>query len=306
MGKFKGLFDELNINEKFNKQIKKEKTYNHVKDNIPHVEDYNMMADLLYLPSYRGFKYLFVIVDLATDDFDMEPIKNKEPETVLKAMLKCFKRGFVSKPEYTLKTDAGKEFKGVFHKYLYDESILHKVAIPNRHKSLANVEALNKQLGRIFALYMNQKEEHTGKVFKNWVEIVPFVREKLNRIRHKNLPKDKAYDLPPPKDYKEVEEKKTVIDKKGKKKLVNETVYVKIKPKFKVGQLVHRALDEPRNALDKPQPTKNFRVGDYTFEREARRITDVLIFGGSGPLYRYKLDGLPNVSYSERELMKAN
>ncbi len=65
---------------------------------------------------------------------------------------------------------------------------------------------------------MNQKEEQTGKVFKNWVEIVPFVREKLNKIRHKNLPKDKAYDLPPPRDYKEVEEKKTVTDKNGKKK----------------------------------------------------------------------------------------
>ncbi len=94
MGKFKDLFDELNINEKFNKQIKKEKVYNHVKDNIPHVEDYNMMCDLLYLPHYKGYKYLFVIVDLASDDFDMEPIKNKEPETVLKAMLKCFESIF--------------------------------------------------------------------------------------------------------------------------------------------------------------------------------------------------------------------
>ncbi len=144
MGKFKELLESLNINEKFNKRIRKQKEYNHVKDNVPLVEDYNMMADLLYLPAYNGYKYLFVIVDLASDEFDIEPIKNKEPETVLKAMLKCFKRGYISKPEYTLKTDGGKEFKGVF-----------------------NVESLNRQLARLFNGYMNAIEVKTGKVYRN-------------------------------------------------------------------------------------------------------------------------------------------
>ncbi len=35
MGKFKELLESLNINEKFNKRIHKQKEYNHVKDNIP-------------------------------------------------------------------------------------------------------------------------------------------------------------------------------------------------------------------------------------------------------------------------------
>ncbi len=43
MGKFKDLLESLNIDEKFNKRIHKQKEYNHVKDNVPLVEDYNMM-----------------------------------------------------------------------------------------------------------------------------------------------------------------------------------------------------------------------------------------------------------------------
>jgi hypothetical protein len=306
MGKFKDLLESLNINEKFNKRIHKQKEYNHVKDNIPLVEDCNMMADLLYLPQYKGFKYLFVIVDLASDEFDIEPIKNKEPETVLKAMLKCFKRGYLSKPEYSLKTDGGSEFKGVFHKYLYDESILHKTAIPDRHKSLSNVESLNRQLGRLFNGYMNQREEKTGKVYRNWIEAVPLVREQLNSIRKKKLPKNiNSYEYPVPNDVKTVEKEKVVIDKKGKKKIIKVSEKVLIRPKFRVGQMVYRALEAPRNALDKAQPTKNFREGDYSFERVPRRIVDIFTYGGEGDLYRYYLSGLPNVTYSANELMKA-
>ena len=40
------------------------------------------MADTLYLPiAIFGYKYLFVVVDLATNKFDVETIKNKESET---------------------------------------------------------------------------------------------------------------------------------------------------------------------------------------------------------------------------------
>lgn len=41
-------------------------------------------------------------------------------------MKKIFTRDFLNKHYASLQTDDGKEFKGIFHKYLYDESILHK------------------------------------------------------------------------------------------------------------------------------------------------------------------------------------
>ena len=164
--KFKNLLRELNIDDKTTKRVNKPESFNHVKD-IPLIENANMMCDLLFLPTAKfGYKYLFVIVDLATNLFDMEPIKAKTPETCLKAMKKCFERGIIKQPEYSLKTDVGSEWKSICWKWLYDESILHKTTISNRHQYMSNVESLNIQLGRIFNLYMNSKEKAIGKICK--------------------------------------------------------------------------------------------------------------------------------------------
>jgi len=304
MPTIRDVVNNLGIDETFTKRRngKRYEKHNAVKDNIPLVEDYNMMADLLFLPTAKfGFKYLFVIVDLATDEFDIEPIKNKEPTTILKAMKKCFTRDFVKEPKYTLKTDSGNEFKGVFHKYLYDESILHKVALPHRHSSMGNVEALNRQLGRLFNGYMNTKEVESGKPYKNWTDVVTVVRTELNKVRKKELPEDiNSYEYPVQEDLKE---KEIVVKKKGKKHI--ETVYEQIKPKFRIGQMVHRYLDHPRNALGKNQPTAQKREGDYLFDTEPRQIVKIITMGGRGPLYRYILDRLPNVSFTENQLMRA-
>jgi hypothetical protein len=302
MSKFKGILDDLGINEKFKKRIQKPDSFNHVKDNVPLVEDWNMMADLLFLPTAKfGFKYLFCIVDLATDEFDIEPIKSKEPDTVLKAMQKCFARDYVSEPEYTLKTDGGNEFKGVFHKWLYDENILHKVAPPHRHSSMGNVESLNRQLGRLFNGYMNKMEEKTGKRYNNWTDVVNTVRVKLNAARKKTLPDNiNEYEYPVQEDLKEVK-----VSIKSKKATTIVKRYEQIKPKYKVGCYVCRYLDQPKNALGKNQNTAQRREGDYNWDKKPRQVTNIITMGGQGALYRYVLDGLPGVSYTERQLKPA-
>lgn len=186
MGKFDALIKKLEIDETFTTPVKKPKRFTKVKDQIPLVSDYNFMADLLFLPhTEKGFKYLLVVVDLATDEFDIEPLKDKNPESVLKAMKAMFKRPYIKKPEYSIKTDSGSEFKGVFQKYLFDNSIYHSVALPNRHTQLANVELLNRTLGRLLNGYMNSVEEKTGKEYKEWTEALPLIRDELNALRKK-------------------------------------------------------------------------------------------------------------------------
>jgi len=292
--KFKNLLSDLHIDEKFNKRVNKDRKFNRVKDGTVLIENYNMMCDLLFLPTARfGFKYCFVIVDLATDKFDIEAIKDKEPETVLRAMLKCFKRNHVKQPEISIQTDGGKEFKGVYHKWLYEHDILHKTAMPYRHQQMANVEALNKQLGRLFNGWMNHKEEQTKKVFKNWTEIIPEVREKLNKLRNKDIPVD-------PSKHKYPAFNPPIIKRKVKGKVIE----MEKPPKFKEGEMVYYKLEYPRNALGKKQNTANFRVGDYSFSRDPKQIIIVQYMGGDVS-YRYVLDGMPNVSYTEHELMKA-
>jgi len=298
---FKQMLQDLDIFDKNTKRVNppRDKLFNHIKDNVPLIPNANMMCDLLFLPVAKfGFKYLFCIVDLATDKFDIEPIKNKEPSTVLSAMQKCFKRGIIKEPEYTLKTDSGNEFNGVFAKWLYDENILKKTSLPKRHQTMGNIENLNRQVSRMLNLYMNSKEKQSGKKFVNWPEFVPTIRTELNKIREKKLPQDiNSYEYAIPNNVKEIPQSDSKKSKVPK--------YELIKPKFKVGQYVFRYLDQTRNALNKNQPTEQRREGDINWDNIPREILQVFTMGGEGPLYRYLLEGLPNVSFTESQLRRA-
>jgi hypothetical protein len=75
-------------------------------------------------------------------------------------------------------------------------------------------------------------------------------------------------------------------------------------PKYKVGDVVYYKLDAPLNALGHKQSTSNFRMGDYRFSKIPKKITH-LIYMQSEPYYRYLLEGMNHVSYSENELTKA-
>jgi hypothetical protein len=179
-----------------------------------------------------------------------------------------------------MKTDSGSEFKGTFDEFLRKNGILHKTSLPDRHQGTANVEALNGQLARLFNGYMNKKEQELGVTYRNWIDITSLVRKELNKIREKKL-KDNV----DPADYPVFD-----IQKAGQ-------------PKFKVGDLVHYKLDSPQDALGNKQNTKQFRVGDYRFSHNTKEIKQLLYFNDP-PYYRYILNGLPHVSYSEYELIK--
>ena len=48
------LLKSFNINEKLTKpRLEKQPVYNHIKNNIPRIEDYNFMADLIEMPETK-------------------------------------------------------------------------------------------------------------------------------------------------------------------------------------------------------------------------------------------------------------
>ena len=279
---FKDILDDFEIDETYTKPVRKPKKFTKVKDQIPMKEDYNFMADLLSLPETKeGYKYLFVITDLANDDFDIEPIKNKDTETITEAIKKIIKRDkYISMPYASVQTDNGKEFMGAFEKFLTKNNILHKRTLPYRHTQNSNVESLNKQLGRILNGYMNRKEKETGETYKEWTDILDQVRIKLNKFRHKKLDTNR--------------EEKPFSFIKGKKLIL---------PLFQEGDIVYRQLDYPKDALLNQQNTPNFRVGDYRFDLVPKKIEQVLYYNGDIP-FRYRLKDFPNVSFTEAQLMK--
>ena len=281
--------------ETFTKRIHKPKHYNSVKDNVLLVENFNFQLDLLFLPETKqGFKYCAVIVDLADDEFDIEPLKNKNPDDIIKAIEKIKKRKFVklkNNAGQTVATDSGTEFKGAFGKYLFDHSIFHKIAQPNRHIQIANVERLNGILGGLFNGYMNNKEEETGKVYKEWTNAVPVIRDQLNAIRKKELPDNiYTYEYPTwnPEKIKSVKSKDDIT---------------MIEPKYKVGDLVYVALETPEDSLGK-KLHGGFRNGDSRLTKEPHSVTKVLYFHGP-PYYRYIINTFKGVSYQEDELRPA-
>ena len=76
-------------------------------------------------------------------------------------------------------------------------------------------------------------------------------------------------------------------------------------PKFRVGQMVYRKLDTPKNALGNKQSTDAFREGDFRLDIvEPRKIKRILYYN-TEPYYRYILNDVPHVSYPESELRPA-
>ena len=296
------LKEQLGITGKqktFTQVIQKPKHYNKVKDNTLLKENYNFMADLLFLPKTKqGFQYAFVIVDLATDEIDIEPIANIDSSNIVKSIYTISKRPYIQiKPDIgqSIRTDSGTEFQGSFKKWMYNNSILLRTAQPNRHIQVANVERLNGILGTLLNGYMNSKEEQTGKVYKEWTDKLDIIRKDLNKIRKKKLPDDIFTYL-----YPSWNAEKEIKSTSKKKK---EIQYEMIKPKYKKGDLVYVVLETPENALGKKQKGL-FRNGDYKLTKEPHKITKVLYYHGK-PYYRYLVNTFNGVSYQEAELRPA-
>jgi len=274
-----------------------------VKDQIPLIEGYNEMMDILHLPTDKfGYNKLLVVVDIATDAFDMEKMRGETGDETLKAFNKIIHRGIVKLPYASILTDGGSSFKGNFHKYLYDHGVDHRVARVGRHHQLSNVDNLCRQLGDIFNGIMNKKEVETGKQSKAWTHAIDEVREKLNAYRKSRgvkIPKDiTTYEYP---IFDNLEPKIKHVKKGGGRINDDNQQYTIIQPKYKVGDLVNVLLEEPQTILGKKQPTKNFRMGDLRLEKKKRKILKVLYYNGPNP-YRYLIEGLPGASYTEQEL----
>ena len=275
----KAILKILKIDETLTQAPKKDTIFSKIKNNVPHESHLNYMADLIFLPKTKNnYIGLLVVVDLGTEQFDIQPIINKESETVLKAFQEMIKRKeYINIPYYSLQTDGGNEFQDKFDKFLFNKNIYHKITLAYRHQQNSMVESLNKQLGRIFNGYMNYQEFETGKRFKEWDEIIDDVRIELNK--HRRI--------------------QSINPRRQNLTLLN----TELKPKFKINDIVYIKNEIPLDALGNPQPTKTFRIGDLRWYPHPKTIIQIIHDADVG--FRYIVSGIKNTSFTENEIKLA-
>ena len=91
---------------------------------VPKIIDFEPNAthqmDLVYLTHDQvkktKYRYALSVMDTATRLGDAEPLSQRRPEDVIKALKKIYKRGPLKKPSVRITTDNGSEFKGAFNK----------------------------------------------------------------------------------------------------------------------------------------------------------------------------------------------
>ena len=146
---------------------------------------------------------------------------------------------------------------------------------------MANVESLNRTLGRLFNGYMNRKEKETGETYREWTDITKFVREELN-------------------DYRKKRNKKVI--KQVQKKLKEDEKKILPLPKYKEGDVVQYLLDRPRSGgTNRELGGDKFREGDRRWSLDKKKIVQVV---STADRWRYLLEGIPNASYMEEQLRK--
>ena len=99
---------DTSLYSKLYRITKKASEQTHIKDNVPIVSGYNYMADILHLPTDKfGYNKLLVVVDIATDAFDIEKMKGETGDESLVAFDRIIKRGIVKFPYTSILTDGG-------------------------------------------------------------------------------------------------------------------------------------------------------------------------------------------------------
>ncbi len=263
--------DENNILNNLTKAPPKEK-----KDVMPHTTSSKIYAteqiDTLYMPTDDGYKYILVIVDIATRLFDAEPMKTRDAKTTIKSLDKIFKRGIIKKPS-RLEVDAGTEFQGDFEKHFKKFfKILRKEA--GRHRQQSVVETKNQQLGKILNARMTAEEINNDATSRNWVDLLPKVVKLIN--------KHYAHEAKPADPFLPIKTDKLSAD---------------ILP---IGTKVRIQLDNPVTYVEGKKLHGKFRTGDIRWTKNTGTITQFYLRPGQPVMYQVNDD--KNVAYTRPQL----
>jgi len=263
------------------------------KNDIPHIKNnitdpnYLQQADILYLPTSQfGYKYAFVVVDVATSKMDAIPIKNKTPQDIITALKKIYITHNILELPFILQFDNGTEFKGDVKKYLNEMGVSVRYTKTNRHRQNSIVESRNKLLGTLILKYQGMKELQTKTKSTEWHkyidEFVAFINNKVTKPKPINMS----------------------LDITGNTKKSSTDIEI-----LSLNQQVRKILDYPINAYNNKKLDSKFRAGDIRWSKEIYFIKHIILNPNMPPLYMLnKLnhdDEIDNtVAYTINQLLK--
>ena len=257
----------------------KEKHIDMPKTTAP-VENIYHQADLLFLPEDDGYKYLLVVVDLATHKTDFEPLQNKLSRTVATAINKIYSRRvtdgkYLSSTPKVLEVDDGSEFKGDFARVFKFKNVKIRNKVAGRHRQQATVESMNGIISRLVQRRMLAEEITHNETSRSWVDILPKLRQLIN--------KHYAHEPRPMADGN--------TDIRCKKDTCNV---------LDVGTRVRVKLDNPKDLVTNKTLHGKFRVGDIRWENKIRTITRIFLRPNQPVMYQ--VDNNDNVAYTKLQL----
>ena len=210
-----------------------------------------------------------VFVDIGSRKIDAEPLKNKESQTVLDALLKIYKRGILKTPSYQIQVDPGTEFKGAFEKYWKKKGLNIRVGQTGRHRQQGLIERMNQSIAKPLLMRQIAEELITNEPSYEWTEFLPDVIKYLN----------KKYEVKKFENDKHPDYKKIFADVRCEGKSCE------VMPN---GTSVRYQLDEPINHLTGHKLHGNFRSADIRWSVKPTTIERCQLMPNQPILYKIK------------------
>lgn len=203
----------------------------------------------------RTYKYVLVVVDIATRLTDATPLKNKTSSDVLAGFKKIYRQSILELPS-NIDVDSGTEFQGVVLKYFNDNGVSVHVANPHRHRQLGMVERRNQIIGKHLFRRMLEEEILTKQPAKQWVTDLPKIITEMNDKARRRKPR------PPTDNY--------IV---GDGELLTQGTRVRVQ------------LDEPVDYITRKRLPGKFRSTDIRWNPDPRVIMRTLLQRGQPALY---------------------
>ena len=262
---------ENNLLTNLLKKPRKDDNHNTPHTNNP-MKNGSHQADLLFLPTDRGYKYALVVVDIATRKTDAEPLKGKTSKEVLSAMKTIYKRKYLNEPNY-LEVDGGSEFKDVFETY-FENRLELRFKEAGRHRQQSVVETRNGLIGKILNKRMVGQEINTNIQSTEWVNFLPKVVKAINE----------HYTINPVK----IDANAPIAGSKDTLNILPE------------GTPVRTQLDNPADHLTNHRLYGGFRQGDVRWTKTTKPITQIFLRPDFPPMYQ--VGGNDNVAFTKNQL----